>query len=197
MMRRSILFALLLIPTFAFAQQTTQVVFHFDLSPSVRDALGDKRIEAIRLTVTDHVSMAIHDGSDFTTELPPGSYTVKGAFLIDRQNFILDPAGIKIEVPAVARFDARIPIDALIVTGKVTKSGEPFNGKIEIRPSNMTQRDWGFNVMVKDGSFTIPVPHTGAWRLEFWSPKQERVGKLPEYNIDESAAERELEIALP
>jgi len=115
------------------------------------------------------------DGNQFTVranrttaridDIAPGTWKVHVLCTINRETYMIYETTL--DVPSSPSFDTTLDIPAVIVSGKVTNSGEPVRGQMHLFPSEHRPGNWGFAVPFDDeGRFEFPLPKGGQWDLD-------------------------------
>ena len=199
-MKRLVITGLVLISTIALAQEPvkTNVVLRLDCSDSVSAALRAHQISAIRISGSSESNTFSVDTSEpeITTEIAPGKWTVRAELVMGGHQYVVEPPrGTEIDVPAMAHFEAELPVHALVFTGRVTPA---FKGQLNAMPSDSKPGNWGFAIPFdEEGRFAVPMPSAGRWDLDVSKADQTRVTTIPEFEFSDADAGREIEIKLP
>jgi hypothetical protein len=199
-MKRLIITGLVLVSTIALAQEPakTNVVLRLDCSGSVSAALRAHQISAIRISGSSDSNTFDVETSDpeITTDIAPGKWKLRAELVMGEHHYAVEPPeGTEIDVPAMARFEAQLPVHALVLTGRVTPA---FKGQMNVMPSYPKPGSWGFAIPFDDeGRFAVPMPSAGQWDLDVWKADHTHVTLIPEFEFSDRDDGREVEIRLP
>jgi hypothetical protein len=192
-MKRSLILALLLLLTVpAFAEDVT---VHLDVSDSVRDAMARGQIKALR------VAIATQGYADTTTttatisNVAPGTWTARAIILTAMTQYVVDPAGMKVDIAAGVPSVLTLPVHSIFVTGSVALQGKQLH-QFSVWPSERKPGTWGFAAPIDgEGRFAFPVPHAGDYNMEVWLEGRKRLTTIEHFPIKDG--DREIHVALP
>jgi hypothetical protein len=197
----------LLIASFVFASigssestDKTRLVVHLDPSTSVRDALRDRRIDAIEIAgYSDNESFRLkaNDTTPLTTAVAPGKWKIQAFMMIGDKNYVVEPpAGFEITVPPTAGFDVKVPVQALMVSGRVKGDVPSARVQLNLIPSEGKPGNWGFAVPLDaEGRFFFPLPKEGKWDVNIRTRSRELDALLPDFELGSET--NGVEIAVP
>jgi len=191
-MKRSLILALLLLAVPAFAETVT---VHFDVSNSVRDAMARGEIKALRVQIA---TQGFHDTKTTTAvvkDVAPGTWTARAFIQTAAETYVVDPAGVKVEVVPGLPADVTVPVHSIFVTGSVARGDKPLH-QFSVRPSEHKPGTWGFAAPIdSEGRFAFPVPHAGDYDLEVWLEGRKRLTTIEHFPIKDG--DRDIHVALP
>ena len=184
---------------------TTHLILHLDLGSSIAENLRTHRITGLQISASnrnrDQVDLDATNATTVATDVAPGKWKVRTLLRMSRELFVLDPAGIDIDVPPIAEYETTIPVHSFIISGRVkTPAGEPFRGhQMNFWPSLRSTTNWGIAIPLdNEGRFVFPLPYAGAWDFNvFGDTPGDFAGEVTDVPISEADTARELTFTLP
>jgi hypothetical protein len=191
-MKRSLMFALLLLTVPAFAEDVT---VHFDVSDSVRDAMKRGDIKTLRVAIATQGYADTKTTTAVIKNVAPGTWTARAFIQTAEESYVVDPAGMKIDVVAGLPAVVTLPVHSIFVTGSIAPQGQPLH-QFSVWPSERKPGAWGFAAPIDGkGRFAFPVPHAGDYNLEVWLEGRKKLTTIEHFPIKDS--DHEIHVALP
>lgn len=184
--------------------QNANLTVRLDLSESVRAHLEKGTIKAIKVTAAHSDAKRPQERetkSDEVTfaDLAAGKWSIRSFIVTEAATYVVDPHDVvEVDLQPGTPAERRLEVGSLMLAGKVTDHGKPFDGQVNLWPSEKKADAWGFTAPLDtEGRFLFPLHHPGNWDVRLVTQDRKISVILPDQQFRQLDTQHEIEVKVP